>query len=628
MTETKQEEVLPKKLFGIKVGILYGIGCGIGSSIFVLLGTGIKVAGPGILISLVLGGILILLTALNYSELSTSLRPISGGAYNFSKEGLGGFLAFIIGFFLWIANIATCSFSAQAFALIIELFFPFLTPLVIPIAIFSILFTAIVVYRTQKLAVRTLVTLTIILIVIFSIFIISGLFFAPTLNVSGYNPEFLYSGINFLGVIQMFSLLFIFFTSITSNLAYFNSDLKNPSKNIPRVNILAILLTSILYLTISYVVLINIGNLTGELDESHVLLAFVLLEILGPFGFYLMSIAAIISTLIAMNAALGSAVSILYALARDNYVPKKLLEVNKKTKIPTLVLVITTIVASIFTMLAIAFANIGFTASMTSFIYFFGLAFINFAAVNLRYKRKELVRPFKAPFFPYLPVIVGSICLILAFVLEVNAILMGLIIFIIGITYYLLTLTDRHSIVLTLAGIKFFIIILVGILIWILNNLSTISSPILGLELIFHFVLLRILIFTCIFGLGTIILDLIPLREMTYFVIKKIDKDKVAINVGIGQIIELDKSKLKLIFNVNIITGVIQLISSVFIFILAYLFLINIISIEEIIVGHIIISQLTGEYIFIVSLFLFGIFLFFSGLLSLYLNREIKSLGI
>jgi amino acid transporter len=148
----------PEKKHGIMAGILYGIGCGIGGSIFILLSTGIDVAGPGVLISLILGGVLIFFTALNYSELSTSL-PISGGAYNFTKEGIGGFSAFIIGSFLWIANIATCSFSAQALTIIIVIFFPFLEIYSIPIAITAVILTSIVFLRTQRFATRTLIGL-------------------------------------------------------------------------------------------------------------------------------------------------------------------------------------------------------------------------------------------------------------------------------------------------------------------------------------------------------------------------------------------------------------------------------------------------------------------------------------
>ncbi len=616
MTEEEQEVIVSKRTVGLSSGILYGIGCGIGGSVFVLLGTAIVEAQSGVLISLILGGILIFFTALNYSELSTSL-PVSGGAYNFGKEALGGFLAFIIGFFLWIANIATFSFSAQAFSVVIEAFFPSMGNYFLLIAIASILFTSILVFRTQKLALRTLISLTIVLLIIFGIFIFSGFLISPITNVSNYVTGLPTLNINFFSVISMFSLLFIFFTGITSNLAYLNADLKNPSKNIPKTNIFAIIITLFIYLSISIVVMLNIG---GNLGNSPILLALILNDILGFSGYLLMGIAAIISTFIAMNASLGSAVSILYALARDHYASKKLLKTSKKTSVPTLVLIICTSIAILITVLAALFANIRFTANITTFIYFIALAFVNFAAVSLRYKRKVLDRPFKAPFFPYLPIIVGSTCLILAFVLNPYAVLLGLVIFIIGVTYYLLTIADRHSIVFTLAGLKFFAIILVGIFIWILNNFGTINSS------FFTFVLLRILIFICIFSIGSIFLDVFPLKELVYLFIRS--RKEVAINVGIGRIIELKKIKSNVIYYVNIMIGIVQIGSSIFIFSLISLITTDVISIENITIGSGFIPEKTAEFLFNAFLLFFGTALLFSGPLSIYLNRETKTLGI
>jgi amino acid transporter len=629
LTEDEQKKVLPTRHIGLWEGILYGIGCGIGGSIFILLGSAINETQSGVLISLILGGILIFVTALNFSELSTSL-PISGGAYNFSKEALGGFLAFIIGFFLWIANIATFSFSAQAFTVLLEAFFPgtFIQNLFLPIAILSILFTAMVMFRSQKIALKALVTLTIILLIIFGIFIFVGFVISPTTNLSNYDPSFLVSDTNFFLVIFWFSSLFIFFTSITSNLAYLNADLKNPSKNIPKTNIFAILITIIIYLSMTVAVMINLGSYPSNLTNSPILLAIVMNDILGFPGYLLMGIAATISIFIAMNAALGSATSVMYALARDHYIPKRFLKVNKKTQVPTLVVIVTTILSILFTVFAILFANIGFTANMTTFIYFFGLAFINFAAVILRYKRKELDRPFKAPFFPYLPIIVGFICLILSFVLNPNAILVGLIILGIGVTYYLLTIADRHSIILTLAGLKFFAILFMGIFILVLNNFSVIISPISGFPSIFSNILLRILIFICIFGFGTLFLDIVPLKELVYFFIKKVNKKEVAIDIGIGQIIELKKSKVKLIYNINIIIAIIQISSSIFIYLLVSLFALDIISISNITFGATIIPQVTAEYLFAAILIFLGITLSFGGIVTLYLNKETKTLGI
>jgi hypothetical protein len=64
LTEKEQEFVTPKRTISLSSGILYGIGCGIGGSVFILLGPAIVNAQSGLLISLILGGILIFITGI------------------------------------------------------------------------------------------------------------------------------------------------------------------------------------------------------------------------------------------------------------------------------------------------------------------------------------------------------------------------------------------------------------------------------------------------------------------------------------------------------------------------------------------------------------------------------------
>ena len=628
MNETKLEEVLPSEPLKLSQGILYGIGCGIGGAIFILLGSGIQIAGSGILISLLLGGILIFFTGLNFAELSTSL-PLEGGAYNFSKEGLGRFLAFTIGFFLWIANTATCAFSAQTLALVFKEIFMKLNIsinniFIILIAILTILLTCIVVYRTQKIAIKALLFLTNLLIVMLVFFVFSSLLIAPFTNTSNYNPNFIFTNIEFIGILPAFLILFLLFTPIITNLAYFNSGIKNPSKSIPKTYIFAIILTLIIYLLITFVVLINIGVNPSNLVGTPVLLADVFESVLGPFGFYFMAIAIIISTLIAINAGIGSAVSVIKALARDHFIPKKFGESKKSTGMPVLALLITASFAVLFTI----FASIGLTGAVTNFVFFVGLAFVNYAAVKLRRKRKELDRPFKAPFFPVLPYFI-FICflvfaVILGIIISIEALVLGVIMLVIVIAYYLLTIADNPSIVLTVSGIKFFFFLILAFFIWMINNFSVVTPDLVQIN--------RILIGICIFVIGTIFLDLIPLKELAYFYVKKVDKEKVAINIGNAQIIDLGKKRIKVIYFTNLVIAIIQFISTGIIFFIIYLLFNNLILIQDIIIdiGTSItyIPSIAGISIYISVLIFFGLILFFSGLLLWHRNRELKSLGI
>jgi APA family basic amino acid/polyamine antiporter len=76
---------------------LLGVGAVIGTGIFVLTGQAAgKHAGPAVIISMVLAGIVSALAALCYSEFAASV-PISGSAYAYGYATLGEFVAWIIG---------------------------------------------------------------------------------------------------------------------------------------------------------------------------------------------------------------------------------------------------------------------------------------------------------------------------------------------------------------------------------------------------------------------------------------------------------------------------------------------------------------------------------------------------
>jgi basic amino acid/polyamine antiporter, APA family len=77
--------------------ILLGIGCIIGTGIFVLTGTAAaRHAGPAIAISFAISALGCLCAALCYAEFS-SMLPVTGSAYTYAYATLGEFVAWIIG---------------------------------------------------------------------------------------------------------------------------------------------------------------------------------------------------------------------------------------------------------------------------------------------------------------------------------------------------------------------------------------------------------------------------------------------------------------------------------------------------------------------------------------------------
>src|SRR5262249_29538582 len=89
-----------KKSLGALNLVFLGIGCIIGTGIFVLTGkAAADYAGPGIMISFVITGLLCAFVALSYSELAAAI-PVSGSAYSYSYASMGEFTAWIMGLLL------------------------------------------------------------------------------------------------------------------------------------------------------------------------------------------------------------------------------------------------------------------------------------------------------------------------------------------------------------------------------------------------------------------------------------------------------------------------------------------------------------------------------------------------
>ncbi|KAJ2504337.1 hypothetical protein IWW47_002574, partial [Coemansia sp. RSA 2052] len=86
-----------KRVLGRLDLIAVGIGAIIGTGIFVLTGVAAaENAGPAVIVSFIIGGVISGLSAFSYSELS-SMVPISGSAFTYTYATMGELMAWIIG---------------------------------------------------------------------------------------------------------------------------------------------------------------------------------------------------------------------------------------------------------------------------------------------------------------------------------------------------------------------------------------------------------------------------------------------------------------------------------------------------------------------------------------------------
>src|SRR5439155_17920020 len=88
---TAQKRGLKRSLCPFQLTLL-GIGAVIGTGIFVLTATAAQKAGPGMMVSFVVAGVVCALAALCYSELA-SMVPVAGSAYTYSYAVTGELVA-------------------------------------------------------------------------------------------------------------------------------------------------------------------------------------------------------------------------------------------------------------------------------------------------------------------------------------------------------------------------------------------------------------------------------------------------------------------------------------------------------------------------------------------------------
>ncbi len=87
---------------------LFGIGCVIGTGIFVLTAAGAQKAGPGLMLAFAIAGAICILAALCYAEIAAMI-PVAGSAYTYTYASMGEFLAWTVGWALVLEYLVAAS---------------------------------------------------------------------------------------------------------------------------------------------------------------------------------------------------------------------------------------------------------------------------------------------------------------------------------------------------------------------------------------------------------------------------------------------------------------------------------------------------------------------------------------
>jgi APA family basic amino acid/polyamine antiporter len=453
--ETDHSEL--KRTLGPLNLILLGIGCIIGTGIFVLTGhAAAEWAGPGIMISFVITGTLCAFVALNYAELASAL-PVSGSAYSYSYASMGEVVAWIMGVLLLLeyglaASTVAVGWSGYLISLLgdMGIHIPLaLTaalgepvknaagvvvahglinlPAVVGIAAVT---TLLIVGISESATVNNIIVFIKLSVVI--AFIAIGAFYvhpalwsplipaqvpAPPpgtpmdiwhqigraiLDVLT-NAKTSHYGLG--GVIHGAAVIFFAYIGFEA-VSTAGAESKNPSRDMPIGIIGALAICTILYIA-TCAVLVGIVPYTS-LDNAAPIATAVDAIGIGWFA-VLVKLGAIAGLSSVMLVLLYGQTRIFYTMSHDGLLPRQLAVVHKRFRTPW----INTIIVGIVAAGAAGFMSLDTLSDVTNVGTLAAFAIVCATVIYLRITHPDMPRPFRAPLFPIVPIFGILMCLFL-----------------------------------------------------------------------------------------------------------------------------------------------------------------------------------------------------------------------
>ena len=431
-----------KKSLGAVNLVLLGIGCIIGTGIFVLTGrAAAEFAGPGIMISFVITGVLCALVAICYSELAAAI-PVSGSAYSYSYASLGEFVAWIMGVLLLLeygvaASTVAVGWSGYTTSLLHDLGINLPAALTaapgvevtdpvtgavaigvmnVPAFVGICAVTALLTLgisesaNVNNIVVAIKVTVVVAFIVI-GVFSVNPANWSPLIHdqvpapppgsdmsvfgqlwtalgniVTGQSRESAYGVGGLIAAASTIFFAYIGFEAVSTA----GAEAKNPARDMPIGILGSLIICTILYI-LTCAVLVGIVPYTELNDPAPIAKA---VNAIGlPWFAFLVKVGAFAGLSSVMLVLLYGQTRIFYTMARDGLLPSVFAKVNQKTQTPILNTIVVGVIAAGFA----GFTSLDFLGDTTNVGTLVAFMLICVTVVYLRFARPNLHRPFKIP---------------------------------------------------------------------------------------------------------------------------------------------------------------------------------------------------------------------------------------
>lgn len=412
-----------KRELGLGYATLFGVGLILGAGVYVLIGRAAGIAGNAVWASVAFSGLIAVSTALSFAELA-GMFPYASSTHRYVAEAFPGrrLLAFLAGWLLFFGGVAGAATAALGFAG----YFCRLTGLtspVLPALALLVLLSVLNWWGIKESAVLSAVFTVIESLGLLLVIVLALISPARQPNYLEVAP-----GANPLVAVMVGAAIFYFAYTGFEFQPTLSEETRDAERVIPEAIVLAVLVTTLLYLAVSLCVVRLMG--WEDLGASKAPLADAAsIAWAGSYGL-LMAIALFATT----NTVLGFLVSssrLVYGLAEEGVVWEGFGRVSSWRRTPHVSVFFSGLLAALLILLTdylpeatgwrLRFGGfeyqlidlVGKTSSLAVLLVFL---LVNSSLIALRVRRPEIPRPFRVPLsvgrVPVLPLLANLLILV------------------------------------------------------------------------------------------------------------------------------------------------------------------------------------------------------------------------
>jgi APA family basic amino acid/polyamine antiporter len=392
---------------------LFGIGATVGTGIFIVLTAAVPEAGPSVIISFAVAGVVAGLTAICYAELAGAV-PVSGSSYSYAYATLGEGIAMVVAACLLleygVSAAAVAVGWSQYLNELLDNLFGFTIPdnfsnapeadgiINLPAIVLVGLCTLLLIRGASESA-KVNAIMVLIKIGVLVLFILVGVSGWESDNLSDFAPF----GLG--GVMTAASIIFFSYIGLDA-VSTAGEEVKNPRRNLPLAILIALVVVTSLYVLVAIVAVA--AQPAADFEGQEAGLAAILEDVTGAsWPSTLLAAGAVISIFSVTLVVIYGQTRILFAMARDGMIPQFFHKLNPRTLTP----VGSTLFVAVMVSLLAGLLPINFLAEMTSIGTLTAFLIVSIGVMVLRRTAPDLPRGFRVPLYPVLPILSIAGCI-------------------------------------------------------------------------------------------------------------------------------------------------------------------------------------------------------------------------